>query len=490
MKNITKILKIFVLAGLMISLCTCKKDKFLNVNNNPNYPATVSVNLALPTVEANIGYWLGNTFGLIGGLYAQYWTQDPCCGSQYGAFDQYHLVPGDLDNAWIGLYAALTNCNYIITTADSVQQNYAAIAYFMKAYDFQMLTDGFNSIPLAQALQPLKYPDPVFDPGQNVYDSIVVWIKAGLNLIQASTVATAPPEDLFYPNQPMTQWQKFANTLLLRVYLRECLVSPGIAAVGIAALPSTSSSYLNSSSTDDAKLLYSTQTFQQFPLYADQFYFNTRNITGSATAINYLNTLNDPRVADFYMPNVAAGVYAGELQGDWQALSAQPDVGFSPPGPEVLSATASCRFLTASESLFLQAEAVARGYMTGSASALYQSGITQSWMAWTNSSAAIAKLPAYMAQDSVNFTNATTTSLKIKYIITQKWLSMCGNQNFEAWTEWRRTQYPDVFTVSLSSVLGGNTMPLRLVYPTSEINDNTHFPGSVPISTPVWWDIY
>jgi len=497
MKNIIKIFRITILTGLVVSLCTCKKDKFLNVNGNPNFPSTITVNLALPTIEANTGYMLDNTMGVFGGLYSQYWTQDPTYGSQYGAFDQYHMVSGDVDNLWITLYTNLSTVNYIINNSDTTQRNYAAIAYLMKAYNFQLLDDAFGDIPLSQALQPLKYPDPVFDKqsgtSHNVYDSAVVWIQTALNLIQASSNPTSPPEDLFYPNQSMSQWQKFANTLLLKIYIRECIADPVTAKAGIAKMPSTASSYLMTGSTDDAKLLYASQVFQQYPLYAAQVYFNTRNITGSATVINYFNTLNDPRVADFYLPtanSVTAGTpaYAGELQGDWKALSAQPDNGFSPPGPEVLSATASCRFLTASESYFLQAEAVARGYMSGSAATLYESGITQSWMAWTNSSTNIANLPAYMAQDSVNFAKATTLPLQIRYIITQKWLSMCGNQNFEAWTEWRRTRYPQVFTVSLSSVLGGTLMPLRMVYPTSEINDNTNFPGSLPISTAVWWD--
>src|SRR5580700_1302657 len=108
MKKIIKIFRISILAGLVVTLCTCKKDKFLNINNNPNFPSTVSVNLALPTVQANLGYWLDNTMGIFGGLYSQYWTQDPTYGSQYGSFDQYYMTPGDVDNAWLSLWGNLT----------------------------------------------------------------------------------------------------------------------------------------------------------------------------------------------------------------------------------------------------------------------------------------------------------------------------------------------------------------------------------------------
>ena len=54
MKRIINFSKIFLLLVLALSLATCKKNKFLNVNNNPNYPATVTPALALPTCEANI----------------------------------------------------------------------------------------------------------------------------------------------------------------------------------------------------------------------------------------------------------------------------------------------------------------------------------------------------------------------------------------------------------------------------------------------------
>src|SRR5579863_1199991 len=124
--------------------------------------------------------------------------------------------------------------------------------------------------------------------------------------------------------------------------------------------------------------------------------------------------------------------------------------------------------------------------MSGSASQLYYAGIQASFASWTNSAAAGgAALTLYVAQDSVNFSMASGPQAQIRYIITQKWLSMCGNQNFEAWCEWRRTAYPDVFTPSLSNLQGPGRWPLRLVYSSYEENENTNFPGLQPIYTPV-----
>jgi hypothetical protein len=504
MKYTIKYSKVLLLLCLMLSLAACKKDKFLNVNNNPNYPSNVPVNLLLPTCEANIGYMVGNTLGIYGGLWAQFWTQDPTYGSQYGSFDSYLNVPSDNDNVWQALYTTATNLNLIIANADTTQKNYVAIAYMMKAYDFQLLTDGWGDVPVAQALKGTANTSPVYDPGQQVYDSIASWIYTGIQHIDPLR-PTSPAEDLIYPGQPMTQWLKFGNTLLMKVYLRECLKNPSRATAGfqklnalmaangsgfltIPSTPSTSATSPGSvtAAGDDALFQYIAVTFQQFPLYATQVYLQVQNLTASATAIGYMQSTNDPRIADFYQID-ANGSYGGEPQGDYKALSGQPDVNFSPISTEIISPTASSRLLTASESYFLQAEAAVRGYLPGSASSLYSAGVTASFQSWPHSR--IAGASAFLSQGAVSFGAASGSAGQLNLILTQKWISMCGNQNFEAWTEWRRTAYPTFFTLSASSQIPSGKFPLRLVYPSAEINDNLHFPGSQAIYTPVWWDI-
>jgi len=379
MKYTLKYSKVLLLLCLVLLLADCKKDKFLNVNNNPNYPANVPVNLVLPTCEANIGYMVGNTLGIYGGLWAQYWTQDPTYGSQYGNFDSYLNIPSDNDNVWQALYTTATNLNFIIANADTTQRNYKAIAYIMKAYDFQLISDGWGDVPLSQALKGSANVSPSFDPGQQVYDSITSWVYTGISSIDPNR--GSPAEDLIYPgatNSTMAEWQKFANTLLLKMYLRECLKNPSRAQTGFAKLNTlmttngtgflTTASAPGTNSGDDAMLYYTAVTFQQFPLYATQVYLQVQNLTASATTINYMNTLNDPRISDFYQLD-ANGAYGGEIQGDYKALSGQPDVNFSPISKEIISPTSSTRLLTVSESYFLQAEAQVRGYLPGGASA-------------------------------------------------------------------------------------------------------------------------
>jgi len=76
---------------------------------------------------------------------------------------------------------------------------------------------------------------------------------------------------------------------------------------------------------------------------------------------------------------------------------------------------------------------------------------------------------------------------KVKYIITQKWFSMTGTQGFEAWTEWRRTGYPNFVQYSKNSIIGNN-FPQRFLYPNTELTRNSNFPGQRTVQDKVWWD--
>src|SRR6185436_3795311 len=153
---------------------------------------------------------------------------------------------------------------------------------------------------------------------------------------------------------------------------------------------------------------------------------------------------------------------------------------------EVASASAPVKLMTGYESLFLQAEAVARGWMTGDAQALYEEGITESFVSYGLQDTDATN---YFTQTAIAFPSAGTTADKIEAIITQKWIAMDGNQCDEGWTEWRRTGFPDFFTESVNSIIGAGRFPARFFYPSTESTRNGNFPGQPLIYTKVWWDV-
>nr|WP_308199250.1 SusD/RagB family nutrient-binding outer membrane lipoprotein [Chitinophaga sedimenti] len=197
--------------------------------------------LVLPAVQAAIGHALGNNFQVYGGIWAQYWTQY-WLSSQYKTIDQYQPVASNFDRAWGILYnGALADADYITSQPAVAKFNqYRGIAFIMKAYAFQMLTDAFGDIPLKEALKGGEANlSPAYDAQSEVYDSIFAYIDRGVALMDEDSEFKPGSVDLLFGGDPDTQatnWIKFGNTLKLRAYLRISGVAEAKARAGIAAL--------------------------------------------------------------------------------------------------------------------------------------------------------------------------------------------------------------------------------------------------------------
>ena len=212
-KNIVKI----VLAGGLLITGSCKKD-FLDVNVDPNSPTTASVDLVLPTAQVYTAYVFGDPYQILGGFWAQYWTQGPTA-NQFSNYDQYSINSGDFDRQWIDIYAGpLNDLRYIVEESQKTDNNnYAAIAKFMQAYLFQYITDMQGDVPFKEALQGASNLTPKFDTQQEIYDGLITLVDEGLALLDENSDKHPGADDLFYHGD-MHLWKKFANTLKLKIY--------------------------------------------------------------------------------------------------------------------------------------------------------------------------------------------------------------------------------------------------------------------------------
>jgi hypothetical protein len=155
---------------------------------------------------------------------------------------------------------------------------------------------------------------------------------------------------------------------------------------------------------------------------------------------------------------------------------------------------------------FILAEAVQRGFVTGSAKTAeqyYTAGVIGSYYQfksvildankaivslgiksdWTIDSLTTDYLANYGAWDGAN---------ALKQIATEKWLAMF-DQGLQAAFEWRRTGYP-VLTPAVDGQNGGK-IPVRAYYPSDESGRNpTNLAAAVALQGPddlntrVWWD--
>jgi len=485
--NLKQVLFIGLVAAVGFSGC----KKYLDINQNPNSPDSADPTLLLPTTQAALSQVVGNSFQIFGNIWAQYWTQSPL-SSQYKSIDQYNPTTTAFDNSWLNLYrVALVNADLITKSTEPQLENVKGIAYLMKAYGFQLATDAFGDVPVTQALQGSAFPNPKYDAQQAVYDSIFVYIDKAMPLLNTAGAVSPGTQDMIFQGD-MTKWIAFANTLKLRAYLRLSKANPTKAQTGIQALYATSPTFL----TVDASIKYTSTGGNENPLYnemASPILGKIQNIVASSTVVNAFTANNDPRAAKFFTLFIDKVAPTDSLksipQGSYVANATKK---VSPPSPLVggkaddpTSATAPVKLISAAESYFLQAEAVARGWASGNVTALYTAGITASFTATGagDPTTYIATAPAGLQA----LTTAVTVNDRVKAIITQKYFAMCGFQGFEAWTEWRRTGYPTFLVTSAASILPAGQMPLRMRYPNSELVSNLNYPGTVALNVPVWW---
>jgi hypothetical protein len=476
------ILSVFIQAG-------CKK--FLDVNENPNNPDTATPDLLLPTVAASIGQVVGNSFQTYGNIWAQYWTQNTT-SSQYRSIDQYNVTNSSFDTQWLLLYRnALQNAQLIINSTTPNNEQHKGMAYILKAYAFQLATDAFGDIPLSEALKGNEFGNPHYESQEVVYDSIFNYIDLGLAALNTPNAVSPGDQDIIFQGD-LDQWRAFANTLKLRAYLRLSEVASAKAQAGVAALYAENAVFL----TEDASIEYSTTGGNENPFYNDVVGLGyTQNVVASGTVVQQFLRNDDPRLFQLYDRNVSATTNQLEdtiayiPQGSYRENSGKrvstPSARVGAKSSDPQSALAPVKLISASESYFLQAEAVARGWggNSGDLTTLFNEGIRASFAALDIADDA----DEYIASAPDAQLSGTGIS-NLEKIITQKYYAMCGFQGFEAWTEWRRTDYPDFLVVSVASIIAPGRMPLRMLYPNSEVTTNLNFPGSVPVTEPVWWD--
>lgn len=496
-----------MLSALVLLLSTqgCKKD-FLDINENPNNPEDVDVKFILPSAQADLAYTLGNQLHIVGGIWAQYWTQGPNA-NQYNDLDRYFYNNTEADRPWGALYrGTLKDLDVLYKKAkEANKRDYMAIARILQAYTLMLITDAWGDVPYTEALQGFEgNTTPKFDSQESIYDALIALVDEGIGIsdtllfIDPTYDPTNGPhsDDLVYQGDAngLYNWNKFAYTLKLKIYLRQVNVRPSVAAAGIGAMPADPSYYLGEGSAgtgDDAMVHYIDEKFRQNPLYTTvQALSPAKNIFASKTSVDYLFSINDPRVEDFYDPT-SGGSYVGIIQGGARDVTLYPpptnDNNFSQYNSEqIIAPTVPVRLMSSSEAMFLQAEAIARGLMAGDAQLMYETAIEDSWLQWANSS--IADLASYLAQPEVAYPAAGSVEDQVKAIITQKWIAMNGNQNFEAWTEFRRTGYPDFLVEPVITDIPGK-FPARLAYPSDELTTNPNVITGLSITDKMWWDV-
>lgn len=492
-------IKILAIAVALIFSASC--SDWLDVNTDPNFPSQVSPDLVFSTSIVEVGSITGGYYNLLGGFWSQYWTQSNTA-NQYKYIDQYEVDATDFNTQWRDMYiTGLNDLQYVIKKSqESENWSVNLMATVIQCYGFQILADLYDEIPFNSALQGGKDLTPKFIKGEVVYDSLITRINKALSKPTTALTNSEIKSDLMFGGD-MAKWREFANTLKLKIYMRQMYARPTIAQAGIAAMYAANEQFL----TTDAKLdIFTNEIGYQNPLYAsnNQGLNVGTNLRASATLFNYLQNKADSRFSKVFAP-APNGTVGQPL----------PQGGFNIQSPGAVDAAkvtlsnidpiAPVYFISAAESYFLQAEAVAKGWIPGSAKTLYDNGIKAAFNQY--------KLDAtsYISTGGVYEFTAGTFEEQQKAIIMQKWLSMIGSNGIEAFFETNRTHYPEISTISAydasqanrlnPNYLGGaltysmegttsGKFPKRLLFPKLERDSNPNVPTQVALTVKVWWD--
>ena len=465
----------------MLSMLFTACDANLDINRDPDSVSDVPLKSQMPAGIVGLIGAEGSYYALIGGFWSQYWTQSNSA-NQYKDIDGYIIGTGDYFGAWRNMYDALGDVRSVKRKALATQNwNYFLIATVMEVQASQILTDFYGAVPYSQANQ-ISILNPKYDSGEEIYEAMIADLNLALSKDLSTSVGDVPGADDLVFNGDLTKWTKFANTLKLKIYMRQ--INSSRSAIGIAGVKALLTSGVAFLDVDAAITQFEDKANLSNPLYeTDRRQLNvSTNLRKSATLSSFFELNNDTRGDKYYGPGVALN--QGDFESQVPAASTVSVV--------ILNPTTPAYFMSKEESLFLQAEAQAR-YGSGD-KALYDAAVTENFRKYgLDASSFLTGVYQYPA--------AGTLDQKIEAIITQKWIAGFPGNGFEAFFDKNRTGYPRTSSVPQTSPsyipgqivysLGGGTegkkFPKRIVYPQEETNTNSNTPALLKITEPVWW---
>lgn len=460
-----------LVAALGLSSC----DDYLDINQSPNNPTYESVtpNLALSGAITQPYRSFSTMPNALGNLFMNSW------GGNVNSVTGIYTVEFDLniDNSfysriWENLFLTTLGLTNIQNYPADNYDNHKAIAKIMKTFYFQYLVDLYGNIPYSQAHNPLN-PTPVYDNAQTIYRDLVVQLEDAIEMIDnapAGTNTVGLEDPVFKGN--MTNWKKLANTIKLRLLIRESGVAASQTYLNAEFAELAGADFLTTDATVNPGYSNANNDRQNpfYNTYGYQINETTERPSYSSTVAtdNAIKSLNgskygvpDGRLARLFKQN--GGSWAGVIQG--QTGIEAPD-NLANLGPGLIKNSAQDGYIfTAAESYFLQAEAAQYGYLPGSAKTLFETGIQKSFdlLGATGGAAYIA------AANSVNKLGWDGSANKREAIMTQKWIALMGINGIESWIEYTRTGFP---VTDLALTATRPAKPVRLMYPNSEYTAN------------------
>lgn len=296
MKLIKNVVNIFLLIPLLL-VVSCDKD-LVEINENPNgvESGLVDPNLLISTVMTGIatsttsnGY-AGNT-----GSASQYIQKDSWSNNRYD------WETGDI---WNDNYGLLRTNKVANERAVALGLKFhEGVTLVLKSMLFGKLTDYYGDIPYSNALDGTNEEGerPTYDSQEMVYKGIITDLETASDLLSGSSFeGVDSSQDVFYGGDA-SKWQKLANSLALRYYMRLSEKLPSFAQTGVT---STLNKPLIDNVDEELVLAYVGGIDEQSWPNSGQFGTASEfhRVKPCTTLTDKLKELEDPRIAVWFAP--------------------------------------------------------------------------------------------------------------------------------------------------------------------------------------------
>jgi hypothetical protein len=466
------ILSFFVMSTFFVS---CSNE--LDINQDPDNPVKVPLGTILSSAEVNLAYTLGGEATRMPASIVQHYAGHRGQPLDYA---QFNITPSATDGLWTNLYDILQDLKTIENDGKNTNDKlFIGISQILQGYTFSVATDIFGDLPFTQSLQGAAIINPSYDKQEFVYTSLINLIDLGIVNIKSKIGTNPGTADVVF-NGNLVKWEKFANSLKLRLFNHLSKKSPQAAINFLQTNP-----LLIDSSVDDAKVVFGNSASNANPIHQFDVLSGRKDNAVCATIVNKMTSLNDPRIGLYFNKVLNngqgnEGKYIGNKPGD-----DTDDAGenlYSRVGSAFASIDSPVLLMSAAEVNFIKSEIYFRSSDLPNSKSSYEKAIKEDFIALGASD-----VDVYMANPLVVFDNS------LARIMEQKWITMF-QASYESWVDWRRTGFPVLVFPEINRT--NNVIPRRLPYPQIEINVNgaslSSGPGiPVPFETikkGVWWD--
>lgn len=524
-----KINLLSILSLLIFLNWSCDKN-FENINRNPNVatadnfkPGYLFTNVQMQTffsdegMQSNLYYF---------GTFVQHFASLEDEGFFAWPGDKYVYRQADNDNLWNNTYNIAKLLQDVIEQKKEDNDNLYQMARIWKVILFQRLTDAYGDVPYSEI--GLAYYDhiykPKYDSQESIYKDMLKTLQDAVSKLNEGADNFANFDIVYQGN--IARWKKLGNSMMLRLGMRLTKRSISDAETWVKNAINGNGGLMNSNGDNlvlrgiDNKGVNMALSLPWAPRY-----FREKETRGyiSATFFDYLDARNDPRlwkICAIYKSGSDSDpakddknpAHQKGLPNGWGELQINNIPNYDPNNPlgkrqwSDLNRTAFAKYdgprflLTNAEVQLLLSEAALRGWTSsGTAAGYYEAGVRSDMENYANYDPGIeisnSDISAYLTSNpfvgTANFENA------FNQISSQYWIATFLNE-YEAFANWRRTDYPNVIIPTNYQVNGNETKgkrPGRLKYQADEPRLNganyqeaVQRQGPDEFITKVWWE--